>query len=118
VEGVDPVTAADALDSLHAFELVAALWCHAVEQRLAGPAVYLLPDELEEQAKESVANSRRLAKRIAQLGGAPRCHPAELLRLVDGKDVVTARLVERILADKVAREDEMEASLGTDQMSS
>jgi ferritin-like protein len=152
---VEPSRVADALNSLHAFELVTSLWCHAVQQRVIGVALYVLPNELEEQSQASIATARRLAARIAQLGSVATFNPTDLLKVagldemllptrmsdpgdivrcamayqrqaitryndllteVDGRDVVTARLLVRVLAEKVAREDEMEASLATDEM--
>jgi ferritin-like protein len=79
IDSLDPTDLANELDRLHAYELVTALWCRAVENRLAGPALYFLPDELREEAATALERARRLADRIAQLGGAVRAHPAQLL---------------------------------------
>ena len=79
LRGVEPRSVANRLDSLHAYELVAALWLHAVRERLTGLALFVLRDELEAQINASLANARRLAGRITQLGSAPTCNPLALL---------------------------------------
>jgi ferritin-like protein len=58
------------LDELHNANMVVMHWCHAVQNRLEGQALYLLNEELSEVAGQSLADARRLADRIAELGGA------------------------------------------------
>jgi ferritin-like protein len=150
IRGIEPERVAAELDRLYCYEQIVALWCEAVENRLAGPASILLEGELDEQAEASRGYAAELAARIAQLGGEVTPDPSEFVRvspvdgvampedptnaasvlrralayeqvaiphygrLVDelqGKDAVTHRLLLKILAKKVAREDEMESAL-------
>lgn len=60
----------DALDSFYCHNVVAALWADAVANRLEGPAIYLLSDEIPEVAEHARAAAARLADRIGDLGGA------------------------------------------------
>lgn len=80
IDDLDPAALADELDALHAYELVTALWCRAVENRVAGPALYFLPDELRERADTALEHASLLAARVAQLGGAVTANPAQLLQ--------------------------------------
>ena len=80
IDGLEPAALADELDTLHAYELVTALWCRAVENRVAGPALYFLTDELREQAATALEHASLLADRVAQLGGAVMANPAQLLQ--------------------------------------
>ena len=57
IDGLEPAALADELDTLHAYELVTALWCRAVENRVAGPALYFLTDELREQAATALEHA-------------------------------------------------------------
>lgn len=77
--GLDREKVADSLDELHAFELVSALWCHTVNNRLVGTAIYVLLDKLNRQVHTSLGYAKRLAARIAQLGGVITCGPTQLL---------------------------------------
>ena len=86
LRGVEPRSVANRLDSLHAFELVAALWLHAVRHRLTGLALYVLHDELDAQMSTSLDNAQRLAARITQLGSAPTCSPMALLTIASVDD--------------------------------
>jgi ferritin-like protein len=145
---VDPAGLADELDGLYCYEQVVVHWCKAVENRLAGMATFVLPDELTEVADDASKVAERLAARIAQLGGEITADPtdfvtrapineftlpddfgdvvailttalnyqrhvigvyAELLDRLGTADVVTHRLLTKILAGKLAREDELEA---------
>jgi ferritin-like protein len=58
------------LDELYNANMIVMHWSHAVQNRLEGQALYLLNEELSEVAEQSLANARRLADRIAELGGA------------------------------------------------
>jgi len=51
LRGVDAEAVVADLDRLRAAHVVAEQWLLAVENRLAGPALYLLEDELPEQAE-------------------------------------------------------------------
>jgi ferritin-like protein len=80
IDSLDPAALADELDALHAYELVTVLWCRAVENRVTGPALYFLPDELREQAAAALDHASLLADRVAQLGGAVTVNPAQILQ--------------------------------------
>lgn len=59
------------LNQLHNANVATVYWSHAVQNRLAGQALQLrVGDELGEVAKQSLRDARRLADRIAELGGA------------------------------------------------
>src|SRR6266849_8129200 len=53
----------DALDSFYCHNVVAALWADAGANRLEGPAIYLLSDEIPEVAEHARAAAARLADR-------------------------------------------------------
>jgi ferritin-like protein len=53
----------------------------AVENRLAGPALYLLQDELPEFAETHRRASAALAGRVAELAGAITGDPTKLVEL-------------------------------------
>jgi len=150
IDGLDAADLADKLDRLYCYEQVVAHWCQAVDNRLTGPATFLLPDELTEVAEAARATGERLAGRIAQLGGKITANPsafvarapierfevpadpadlsgilalalryerlaigayAALSERVRDHDVVTHRLLVKILAAKLEREDDIEAVL-------
>jgi len=67
-----------ALDGFYCYNVSVALWADAVANRLAGPALYLLADELAEVAEDARAASARLADRIGDLGGTVTADPREL----------------------------------------
>ena len=59
------------LNLLHNANVATMYWSHAVQNRLAGQALQLhVGDELDEVAEQSLGDARRLADRIAELGGA------------------------------------------------
>src|SRR5215813_771577 len=65
------------LDGFYCFNVSVALWADAVANRLAGPALYLLADELAEVAEDARTASARLAARIGDLGGAVTAEPGK-----------------------------------------
>ena len=67
------------LDGFYCANVVASLWADAVGNRLEGPAIYLLTDELAEVSEHARAAARRLADRIGDLGGAVTADPRQLL---------------------------------------
>ena len=79
----------DALDSLYCHNVVAALWAHAVANRLEGTAIYLLSDELPEVAEHARAAAGRLAVRIGDLGGAITADPRQLIDRAPGNNEFT-----------------------------
>jgi ferritin-like protein len=79
----------DALDSFYCHNVVAALWADAVANRLEGPAIYLLSDELPEVAGHARAAAARLADRIGDLGGAITADPRQLIDRAPGDNEFT-----------------------------
>ena len=79
----------DALDSFYCHNVVAALWADAVANRLEGPAIYLLSDEIPEVAEHARAAAARLADRIGDLGGAVTADPRQLIDRAPGDNEFT-----------------------------
>ena len=79
----------DALDSFYCHNIVAALWADAVANRLEGPAIYLLSDEIPEVAEHARAAAARLADRIGDLGGAVTADPRQLIDRAPGGNEFT-----------------------------
>ncbi len=79
----------DALDSFYCHNVVAALWADAVANRLEGPAIYLLSDEIPEVADHARAAAARLADRIGDLGGAITADPRQLIDRAPGNNEFT-----------------------------
>jgi ferritin-like protein len=67
------------LDSFYCANVVVSLWAEAVGNRLEGPAIFLLTDELAEVSEHARAAARRLADRLGDLGGAITAGPSQLL---------------------------------------
>jgi ferritin-like protein len=82
--GLDIKDVIDALDSFYCHNVVAGLWADAVANRLEGPAIYLLSDELPEVAEHARQAAARLANRIGDLGGAITADPRQLLDRAPG----------------------------------
>jgi ferritin-like protein len=73
-------TIIDTLDRFYCANVVTALWADAVANRISGSAVFLLgADELIETADSARAASKKLADRIADLGGAITADPRDLI---------------------------------------
>ena len=68
---------------------MAGLWADVVANRLAGPAIYLLSDELPEVAGHARAAAGRLAGRIGDLGGAVTGDPRQLIDRAPGDNEFT-----------------------------
>jgi ferritin-like protein len=69
VRGIDVEEVVRALDSLRSSHLVAMHWAHTVRDRLEGSALFLLEDELEEVAGQSLEAAADLGERITELDG-------------------------------------------------
>lgn len=67
------------LDGFYCANVVAALWADAVANRLEGPAIFLLTDELAEVSEHARAAAQQLADRIGDLGGAITADPRQLV---------------------------------------
>jgi ferritin-like protein len=52
-----------------------------LKNRLEGEAVFLLSKELEDKAQVSMKHAKKLAKRIAELGGTETADPTEFVML-------------------------------------
>jgi hypothetical protein len=81
LRGVDAEAVVADLDRLRATHVVAEQWLLAVENRLGGPALYLLEDELPEQADMNRQAAALLADRVAELDGAITGDPTKLVEL-------------------------------------
>jgi ferritin-like protein len=79
----------DALDGFYCHNVVVALWADAVANRLEGPAIYLLSDEIPEVAQHARAAAARLADRVGDLGGAITADPRQLIDRAPGDDEFT-----------------------------
>jgi ferritin-like protein len=66
------------LDDFYCYNVSVSLWADAVANRLEGPALYLLADELAEVAQDARAAAAKLTARIGDLGGAVTAHPREV----------------------------------------
>jgi ferritin-like protein len=66
------------LDGFYCYNVSVSLWADAVANRLEGPALYLLADELAEVAQHARAAAAKLAARIGDLGGAVTAHPRDV----------------------------------------
>jgi ferritin-like protein len=67
------------LDGFYCANVVASLWADAVANRLEGPAIFLLTDELAEVSAHARAAAQQLADRIGDLGGTITADPRQLL---------------------------------------
>jgi ferritin-like protein len=67
------------LDGFYCANVVGSLWADAVANRLEGPAIFLLTDEMAEVSEHARAAARQLANRIGDLGGAITADPRQLL---------------------------------------
>lgn len=74
------------LDSFYCANVVVSLWADAVGNRLEGPAIYLLTDELSEVSEHARTAAQQLADRIGDLGGAVTADPRRLLDARPGDD--------------------------------
>jgi bacterioferritin len=82
IKGIDIEEIIDALDSFHAESWVIVHFSLALKNRLEGEAAAsLLPKELEDKAQESMKHAKKLAERIAELGGTETGDPTEFVML-------------------------------------
>lgn len=66
LKGIDVEAVVEALDRLRSSHLVSMHWAQTVRDRLEGPAIFLLGDELEAVAKESLEAASALGGRLAR----------------------------------------------------
>jgi ferritin-like protein len=79
----------DALDGFYCHNVIVSLWADAVANRLEGPAIYLLSDEIPEVAESARAAAARLADRIGDLGGAITADPRQFVDRAPGDEEFT-----------------------------
>jgi bacterioferritin len=81
IRGMDVQEIVNTLDGFHAQSWVVVHFSLALKNRLEGQAAFLLPKELEEKAQESTKHAKKLAERIAELGGTETGDPTEFVML-------------------------------------
>ena len=82
IKGIDIEEIIDVLDSFHAQSWVVVHFSLALKNRLEGEAAAsLLSKELEDKAQESMKHAKKLAERIAELGGTETGDPTEFVML-------------------------------------
>ena len=82
IRGIDIQEIIDALDSFHAQSWVVVHFSLGLKNRLEGQAAaVLLSKELEDKAQESIKHAKKLAERIAELGGTETADPTEFVML-------------------------------------
>ena len=81
IKGIDIQEIIDALDSFHAQSWVVVHFSFGLKNRLEGQAAFLLSKELEVKAQESMKHAKKLAERIAELGGILTADPTEFVML-------------------------------------
>jgi bacterioferritin len=81
IKGIEVQEVIDTLDSFHALSWVVALFSLGLMNRLEGEAAFLLSKELEDRAQESMKHAKKLAERIAELGGTETADPTEFVML-------------------------------------
>lgn len=69
------------LDSFYSHEMIVMHFCYTLENRLEGQAPILIGQEVRDKAKESLDHAKKLAERIAQLGGSVTGDPRRFVEL-------------------------------------
>jgi bacterioferritin len=78
IKGIEVQEVIDTPDSFYAQSWVVTLFSLGLKNRLEGEAAFLLSKELKDKAQESMKHAKRLAERIAELGGTQTADPTEL----------------------------------------
>ncbi|HET6808618.1 MAG TPA: ferritin-like domain-containing protein [Nitrososphaera sp.] len=81
IKGIEVQEIIDTLDSFHALSWVVVHFSLGLKNRLEGQAAFLLSKELEDKAQESMKHAKKLAERIAELGGTETGDPTEFVML-------------------------------------
>jgi bacterioferritin len=81
IKGIEVQEIIDTLDSFHALSWVVALFSLGLKNRLERQAALLLSKELEDKAQQSMKHAKKLAERIAELGGIETADPTEFVML-------------------------------------
>ena len=79
IKGIDTQEVINKLDSFYAYEMLAMHFNLAVHNRLEGQAAIVLDEMLTEKAEESLGHAKKLAERIAQIGGAVTGDPSRFV---------------------------------------
>jgi ferritin-like protein len=79
IKGIDVEDIVDTLDGYYCYNLVVMHFSHALRNRLEGQAAFLLGDEFEENAEQSLEAARKLADRIGDLGGVVSADPTRFV---------------------------------------
>src|SRR5215217_2788186 len=79
IKGIDVEEIVDTLDGYYCYNLVVMHFSHALRNRLEGQAAFLLGDEFEENAEQSLEAARKLADRIGDLGGEVTADPTRFV---------------------------------------
>ena len=85
IKGIEAQEIIDTLDSFHAQSWVIAHFSWALKNRLEGQAAFLLSKKLEDKAQESMKHAKKLAERIAELGGTETADPTDFVMLSPSK---------------------------------
>jgi bacterioferritin len=81
IKGIEAQEVIDTLDSFHALSWVVVHFSLGLKNRLEGQAAFLLSKKLEDKAQESMKHAKKLAGRIAELGGTETADPTEFVML-------------------------------------
>jgi len=81
IKGIEVQEIINTLDSFHALSWSIVLFSLGLKNRLEGQAAFLLSNELENKAQESMNHAKKLAERIAELGGTETADPTEFVML-------------------------------------
>jgi len=79
IEGIDVEEIVETLDGYYCYNLVVMHFSHALRNRLEGQAAFLLGDEFEENAEQSLEAAGKLADRIGDLGGEVTADPTRFV---------------------------------------
>jgi ferritin-like protein len=125
--GLDAGEVIRRLDGFYCYNVSVSLWADAVANRLEGPALYLLADELAEVAQDARAAAAKLAARIGDVGGAVTAHPRDVADRFPGDFTMPANCADpaAILAIAAANlatiidayDDFLDLALGKDHVS-
>jgi bacterioferritin len=81
IKGIDVQEIISTLDSYHAHSWVVVHFSLGLKNRLEGHAAFLLAEELDKRAEISTNHTKKLAERIAELGGNETADPREFVEL-------------------------------------
>jgi bacterioferritin len=79
IKGIDIQEIIKTLDSFHAQSWLIMHFSLALKNRLEGQAAFFLSKELDDKAEESMKHAKKLAQRIAELGGTETADPTRFV---------------------------------------